>query len=362
MDEALAEKRYAEKTSILKRHKIDTDFEKVKTMKEEIQRLSKLDVTQVSDEYFDKMDQEQDRMIESLNSRIPFINHELTDFVPFSYPNLLLIGAKTGDGKSTAAANIVYGLLAAKDEKTGKDHRVLVISNEEMAITVMNRVICLDEGWNLNRQKTFSEAQHNKLRQRRRELGQSGRIRVIDSEFPEFKDATTTYEGLKFILENAYEAYKNGGEPYSAIIIDYFQKISSSKENSKSSTYEVLKKVTDLLDGFYKKYPAPIVIFSQVKPEAKEETDFEYRIKECKAIYVASTHALEISPNKRLSASEFVCHKHRFSSDERGSSITAGWEAGRFVEYTDEFRAATAMRLTNAEHNATMRKAGVNRK
>lgn len=351
--EAKAEVSYDQKKKIIDRHRIDSQLEYIERKKAEIERLSKIDITALPESYFDKMDEEHDRMIQSLTNRMPFINPDLTEFVPFSYPNLLLIGGKTGHGKSTTAANIVYSLLNDVNA-AGQPRKVLVISNEEMSINVLNRIICLEEGWNLNNIKSFSAQQHETLKVRRREISENGRLRVIDSDFPGFKDVTTSIEGIKFILENAYDKFKATGEAYDAIIIDYFQKITISKENPRLRPFDVLVEVTNFLDGFYKRYPAPVVIFSQIKPESKDDSEFEHRVKLCKNIFVVSTHALEIIPDKRTLSTEFVCHKHRFSSDENGTSVVVGWDKGFLVPYTEEFRMAVIKRLSEIEHQKLM--------
>lgn len=352
-EEAKAEMSYDQKKKIVDRHRIDSQLEYIEKRKTEMERLSKIDITALPDAYFDKMDEEHDRMIQSLTNRMPFINPDLTEFVPFSYPNLLLVGGKTGHGKSTTAANIVYSLLNDLNEQ-GKPRRVLVISNEEMSVNVLNRIICLEEGWNINNIKNFSLPQHETLRKRRREISANGRLRVIDSDFPGFKDVTTSIEGLKFVLENAYDRFQETGEAYDAILIDYFQKITISKENPRLRPFDVLVEVTNFLDGFYKRYPAPVVVFSQIKPESKDDAEFEHRVKLCKNIFVVSTHALEIVPDKRTLSTEFICHKHRFSSDENGTSVIVGWDKGFLVPYTDEFKMAVIKRLSEKEHQKLM--------
>lgn len=349
---------YEQKQNIVRRYNIDKQLNDIERRKKEIDTLSKVDITELPEEYFDKMDQEQNRIVQSLSNRLPFINEALTEFVPFSYPNLLMIGAKTGHGKSTAAANIVYSLMRDVSPE-GKRRKVLVISNEEMAINVLNRIICLDEGWNINNFKNFTTEQHETLKTRRRELSKNGRLRVVDSDFPGFADITTSIEGLKFILENVYQKFQETGESYDAIIIDYFQKIAISKENPKLNSWQVLVEVTNYLDGFYKKYPAPVVVFSQIKPESKDDVELEQRIKLCKNIAVVCTHALEIVPDKRTSSSEFICHKHRFSGDENGTSVTVGWERGKLIPYTEEFRLSVIKRNNELAHMQMMKNVNV---
>lgn len=341
---------YDNKQKIIQRHNIDQKLKEIERQKEELERISKIDIMNLPDSYFTKMDEEQDRMIQSLKNRMPFINGPLTDFVPFSYPNLLLVGAETGSGKSTAAANIVYSLLKGDKREDGTGRKVLVISNEEMAVHVLNRIICLEEGWNYNNLKDFKTDQLNVLKEKRRILSANGRIRVIDSEFDGYKDATSTIEGLKVLLESAYNHYKETGDHYDAIVIDYFQKIDTSKENPRLDSWRVLIDVSNYLDNFYKRYPAPIVVFSQIKPESKDDSYFENRIKLCKNIAVVCTHALEIKRNIKMSESTFTCHKHRFSGDMVGTSVITHWDRGRFIPYSDEFKMKIVQRNSEREH------------
>src|SRR5690606_39649450 len=92
-----------------------------------------------------------------MKNRLPFVNEELTELVPFSYPNLLLIGAKTGHGKATSLANIAYTLIMI-----GK--RVLVISNEQLGVNVFNRVACLHRNYNINSFQSFSDKMYNDIK------------------------------------------------------------------------------------------------------------------------------------------------------------------------------------------------------
>jgi KaiC/GvpD/RAD55 family RecA-like ATPase len=348
---------HADETSSLSRKKseieklrIDRQYDQLKKSQGDLERLAKVDVTTVNLDFADKMDREHDLMRQSLKNRMQFVNVQLTELVPFSFPNLILIGAKTGHGKSTFLANIAYPLILAKK-------RVFVISNEEMSVNVYNRVACLHRGYNINRFQSFTDEMHDDIKDVRRKLYEGNRLRVIDSDFPDMKDATTSLEGLNFILDKLLEEQeKNGGKAtYDTVLIDYYQKIDSSKENPKMASWEVLKKVSDMLDNFYKKYHAPVVIFAQLKPEDTEDQNVEYRIKGGKNIYVSSTYCMELRPIKEQRLTEFIVHKHRFS-DRVSSVLQLGHENGKYITYTQEFKVKVATENADREHREMMGK------
>lgn len=323
---------FIEKERAVKNFRVEKAYEKIKEAQDEIEKFKKLDVTQTKDSYLEKMDREHDLMLESFKKKLPLVVNSLTEKIPFSYPNVIFVGARTGSGKSTFAANVIHKLM-----KEGK--RSLVISNEEMSLNVYNRIICLEKNWNLNAITRFSKDQHDELKRLRSVIYKSGRVNVIDNDFPDFKNATTTLEGIKFILNNLKEKYKKTGQAdYDAIIIDYYQKINESKDNPGSEGWSVLSKVSEFIDSFYKEYPAPIMIMGQLKGDTEDGgSDFEYRIKGGKSIHVIATVSLELAPDKGRKCTNVICHKNRWGEDS-DINIPLGWDRGRFVEYTPEFQ------------------------
>ena len=208
------------KKAELDKIRIEQQYDRVKQNQKDQARLEQVDITAVNEDFVAKMDREHELMRQSLKNRLPFVNAQLSELVPFSYPNLLLVGAKTGHGKSTFLANIAYTLVAS-----GK--KVLVISNEEMGVNVYNRIACLHRGYNINKFQSFSDEQHADIKDLRGKFYRSNRLKVIDADYPDMKDATITNEGLKFILDKLLEEQEaNGGNAtYDAILLDYLQKI-----------------------------------------------------------------------------------------------------------------------------------------
>jgi replicative DNA helicase len=350
MQHAQEVKGLQDKKAELDRLYIEQKYERFKKNREDAERLERVDVTSVNESFIEKMDNEHDLMRQSLKNRLPFVNKALSDLVPFSYPNLLLLGAKTGHGKSTFLANVAYTLIM-----NGK--KVLVISNEEMAVNVYNRVSCLHRGYNINTMEKFSDEQHAELKDLRAKFYRTNRLKVIDADYPDMRDATITLEGLKFITDKLLEEQeRNGGvATYDAILIDYIQKIDQSRDNPRLQGWEVAKRAADMLDVFYKKYHAPVVVFSQLKPEETEGQDIEYRFKGGKSMYVSCTYCLELKPNKELRKTDFIVHKHRFN-DKVNSILELALDKGKYVPYTQEFKIKVATESVQREEREMMAK------
>jgi len=347
-----AQVQLAEKEKFIRRRKLEKQYDDIVQNEAEVERLSKIDIFQVSTEYLEKMDEQHEMTIASMKDRMPFVNKILTELVPFNYPNLILLGAKTGHGKTSFTSASLRALLRDK-------RNTLVLSNEEMAVNYYNRVICLHKDWDVNKIKDFTKEQHEELRKLRALMYRSRRLTVIDPDFDSMKDATRTIEGIKFLLDKVYEAQEAHPEKkcaYDAIYLDYYQNCGSSKLDPRKRRHEVLEDLSKYLDMMYKKIKAPIVVLSQIKPEAKDESDFEFRIKESKSIFVPSTFALELAPDKNRSMTKCICHKHRWSS-RAGEGVDLGFDRGHFVEYSMEFQQKIAERNERKEHAATMQKA-----
>lgn len=341
-----------EKKRIIETVRVEKQFNEIKETEKEKERLKTVDVTSIDEGFLAKMDWEQKMMRESVSRRMTFVTPNLTDFVPFTYPNLILIGAKTGQGKSTFASNMIYQLMI-------ENRKSLLLSNEEKSVDVYNRLSCLHKGWNYNDRNNFFEDQWDEMTRLRHTMYRSGRVRVIDSDYEAFKDATTSYEGIKFILDNLYETFlekkklnENAAPDFDCIVLDYYQKTGFSIENPHLEQWKVLKKLSDYLDNFYKKYPAPVVVFCQLRHESKDEDYFETRIKEGKSILVPSTFAMELKPDKKSRVTQFIPHKHRWSNriDEE---IKLVWDKGLFIDHTPEHDIMVSTE-NNAEDDARL--------
>lgn len=338
----------ADKEKELKKARIEQMHSDMIRNREELERLSKIDIMKLNPEHLEKMDAEHDLTVLSMKERLPFVNEILTEVVPFNYPNLILLGAKSGEGKTSFTSAAVLALL-----KAGK--RVMVISNEEMAVNYYNRVICLNKGWNINDLKSFTKDQHEELKKLRAMMYNTGRLRVIDSDFDDMKNATRTIEGVKFLFDKILEAQKASGKaPFDAIFLDYYQNCTQSKTDPRKRPHEVLEELSKFLDDMYKKLHAPIIVLGQMKPESKEESGFEFRLKGSKSIFVPCTFALELIPEKLRRMTRFIVHKHRWSS-KNGECVELGFDRGHYVEYTMDFQQKVAEFNERRAHSEQMK-------
>ena len=314
------------KRTYLDAFKISDEYQKLISNSEQTEKFEKINVDKSIESIQargERLKQESEELAESLKYRQPFISSALSRMAPFSYTNLLLVCGKTGEGKSTTVANIAIPLI-----KGGK--KVLIITNEEREVDVMNRISCIELGFDYGDYADFTEGQKQKLSETRDSL--LGQVTVIDQNFNNNTDFTTTLEGIKSILNSLV---KNSNQ-YDAIIIDYYQKITTSKLNPKAASWEVLEKLSIFLDNFRKIYKAPIVLMCQLHPNNNEDTEIETRIKSGKSIAVVSTFIVEIKPNFQDRTTEWICHKKRMRSISSPLRLVTKLIDGRFVDYDPE--------------------------
>lgn len=236
--------------------------------------------------------------------------------MPLYYPNLILIGALSGSGKTTASANIVHGLIQKKK-------KILIISNEELVLDVYTRIACLELNLNINQRLHFTEEQHDLIRQKIQEIGEY--VRVVDSEYEENSDLTSSIEGMAALFEHISKE-----KVWDCIIIDYYQKVTKSQYADGNAQHAVLQNFTLLLDKYYKICHAPIIILCQLHPTKMDDVGFESRIKLGKSILVSSTFALEIQSDKASLETKWICHKGRWGN--QGLSVTTTWNNGKFFD------------------------------
>ncbi len=299
-----------EKKEELRAYRINTDHAKLRDNQERLATIKSIDLSYTTDADLERMSSLQKEVTESLDKRMQFITPELTKIVPFHYPNLLLFGACTGKGKSTIAANIAHSLY--KENK-----RTLILSNEEVELSVFNRVASLELGYNYNRNKEFSEEQNRCLGEVRVKI--KSHLTVVDLE--RSCGGTSAVEGMREI----FEKLSSGEYQYDCVIIDYYQKVNHSE---RTKGWETLLEFTNLLDKSYKTIKAPIVVLAQLN--INTDLEFEGRIKFGRSIIMASTFAMEVKADFEKSETTWTCHKARFG--EAGVSINTKWREGRYLD------------------------------
>lgn len=274
-------------------------------------------------------------------NKMSFINKEFVKAIPFFRKNLILVGGKTGEGKSTTVANIIREMISKVNNLTGRKRRVLVITNEEKSEDVYNRITCLIEGWHYTNHDRFTDEQISKFNNNIALLSKDGMVTVVDDNYHGANGTTTTLEGICQIFDNLIA----NGEWYDVIIIDYYQNIKESRQNPGWAEWEVQQALVRRLDQYKNIYPAPIVVLAQVTPptdsEGNSTTSFKYRIEGRKSILNVATCAIEMVANREELCTEWVIHKSRFN-EMVGETITTGYKDGRYVEYDEKFIAKVA--------------------
>ncbi len=257
-----------------------------------------------------------------LQERITFCNEDLTEAIPFTRENLYLICAYSGSGKSTIAANVSYPLW-----KQGK--KTLVIANEEPKQDILFRIGCLELGLNFNDYKKGRMPADQQIKVAKLFPEISKHVKILDVNY---KDGLTTkVEGVK----NALKAVQNAD--YSCAMIDYFQLIKFSVERPNAKSYDVLNDFRIWLGQYIKRSKVPIVLFAQLHSLGKRNNkDLDSRIKHCPDVYEPSTVVIEVVPNFDDRTSDFIIHKDRFGL--AGTRITCGFENGRYIKLTEEFK------------------------
>lgn len=327
----------AGKRLIIDSVKVDNELNALLKSQKDLEIAKGTNFGALTDEQVAKLQLDNNEYIEAAKKCMNFINESFNGLVPFFRKNLILIGGKTGEGKSTAVANIIYSTIKQRDKETGRRLRVLMITNEEAAPDVYNRVTALGKGWAYTNHNKFNSEQMKAFSNGIEALSRGGTLTVIDDRHNGTEGLTTSIEGICSIFDKLMA----DKEFYDVIIIDYYQNIKSSKLNPKLNEYEVQRQFCSALDGYKNNYPAPIVLFAQVAPPDKQGTPFEIRIKGTKLIIDKSTHAMELVADRATYTTVFTVLKSRFTQAV-GESLAVGFLKGLFVPYDEKFRAAIA--------------------
>lgn len=317
--ELIRKKRFVEEA------RINRDYSNTLEGQNQIKLFQELDLSRDDPDKVEKIIRESNDYIKSARKNMRFISEDFDGVVPFHANNIILIGAYSGDGKSTITANVAYSLLKQKKN-------VLVISNEEKAGDIYNRVTCLVNGWSYNKHAEITEDQMEVFSKYVRAM--RNHLRVVDNDSEGIANLTITYEGITGLLNSILAK----GIIYDAIIIDYYQNVNTFAGQINAEPWKVQEKFANFLDDFKNKYPAPIVLLAQIKQRDKEnETPFKDRIEGRKSLYNKATFAVEVRADKKNRRTEWTIHKQRFG-DNVGESFYTGWDLGKYVRYDKDFQ------------------------
>jgi len=320
----------------LEARKTTIELERLEREQHELNIIKNTDFSKLSPKEIKDLQNEQKDYIAAAQDIMQFINQGFGTIVPFFRNNLILIGAKTGDGKSTAVANIVFSVLRQKSKRTGKYGRALVLSNEENVGDVYSRIIAMGKGWPYSSHDKFTTEQAEAFAEGIEILGKNGKLMVVKDNHNGAKGVTTTPEGIRDMFDNliANKVW------YDVVIIDYYQNVKESKDDPKLDIYSCQAKFCEVLDHYKNIYPAPIVLLAQMEPTVESnKKPYDLRIQGRKLIVNKATCILEMVKNKETYTTDFIVQKNRFNGDSVNEIIKAGFDKGRYVENSDEFKA-----------------------
>jgi hypothetical protein len=252
---------------VVREHQAKAKIERINRTKDEREKAQQINYGAVDSAYTSSVIRDNDEYILAAKNPMTFINEAFDAVVPFFRKNLIVVGGKTGEGKSTAVANIIFGVLREKNSITDAFCRILVITNEEKAEDVFNRVTCLCKGWAYTNHDKFTLDQLATLNQGIQTFANSGRLKVIDDNYGGVPGTTTTLEGIKGIFDSLIR----NGQFFDIVIIDYYQNVRSSKDDPTLGQYQVQEMFSSMMDQYKNIYPAPIVVMAQVKPPDQQK-------------------------------------------------------------------------------------------
>lgn len=316
----------AAKKALLDSKRINSQLEQLQQNERDMAQAKATNFGALTDEQVARLQQDNDDYMEAARHASTFIIPEFDNLVPFFRKNFILIGARTGEGKSTAVANIAFTSLQ-------KGRRVLVLTNEEKAEDFYNRVTALSQGWHYTNHNKFTEEQKAVFKRGIKVLAKDGKLTVVDNNHNDSHGVTTSIEGIATVFDNLLE----NKEYYDVILIDYYQNIIHSQKYPHLSENEVQARLSRMMDKYKNSYPAPIVMFAQITPPDKDDKiPFQHRIKGRKIIMDPATFAMEMIRNTKELYTKWVIHKSRFT-EAIGQDLKTGYDRGRFVKYDTAF-------------------------
>lgn len=332
-------KEVQEKSLILQEHRVDRDLTKLLQNKDELEKGEKVDFSQLSPEYVEELINNSNEYIEAAKKSMCFMNEDFRMVVPFFKKNLILIGADTGDGKSTTVANVIYSTVTSINPATGKLGRVLVLSNEEAPEDFYNRITAVHLGLKYTNHNLITDEEKDQYSKFIPLWCKDSRLSIIGDTYQGISGWTTTLEGIEKIFNNLLES----GNPPDVVILDYYQNVKRSKNDPELDQYKTQAMFAAFLDKMKLVYPGPIVVMAQMKRLTNDEdtTPFNVRLKGSKEICDKATFIAEITPERALLRSKWKVWKSRFN-DSAGESFYVGYDRGKFVPYSEEFQASVA--------------------
>jgi len=327
----IEEAEYNRKSFEIKKHKLDSQYRMMEQQKEMSKRARNADFNFDVEKYVNETVDHNTQYLDSAREEsMNFINDSFDGIVPFMPNQVILIGARTGKGKSTSTANIAWKCLL--DNK-----RVLILSNEERRADVYNRVTALIKDKSYSDHRNMTPEDRDMYNEHIKILANKGMI-VIDDEHTKSTGGMSVLETMCGYLENATDEGN-----FDVILIDYAQKVNQSSEMADAPTWQVQEKFYYYIENVSKKKKCPpIVLMGQLKPDSKEGLAYEDRFEGRKTITKPATCIMEARPNYEARATDFITHKTRWS-EHNGATITVGFSKGKYVIYDEKFKQEVQM-------------------
>lgn len=357
MDER--KKNVQEKDLILREHRVERDLTTLLKNKEEIERGKSIDFSTLSKEYIDGLVSSSNEYIDAAKKSMCFMNEQFRLVVPYFQKNLILVGADTGDGKSTTIANAVYSTIMSVNPATGKNGRALVLSNEEAAEDFYNRITAVHLGLKYTNHANITEEEKQQYAKYIPEWCEDNSLSVIGDTYQGISGWTTTIEGIEKIFTSLLES----DNPPDVVFIDYYQNIKRSKNDPDMVDWKCQSMFAAFMDKMKLVYPGPIVVMAQMKRLTGEDdtTPFNVRLKGSKEICDKATFIGEITPERSLLRSRWKVWKARFN-DCTGIDFHVGYDRGKFVPYTEEFQKSVAAQVQKNLEAKYKSEIGLNKK
>lgn len=329
----------------LRKTKIDIQHKELKKRQEQQEAFSILPIGKNIEARAEALSKENEEYIKLAKGSATFLSMDIfKDKVALFPRNIILIGAETGTGKSTTVANFVEAYL-----KQGK--RVLIITNEEYPTDILNRIVFLLNDWAYTNHDEVTDEQLAECRRCYPII--MTRVEIVDDKFNGIGGTTTTLEGIKSVCQTITSQFQNGEEPYNAVLIDYVQNIKMSIEVPGLAQWQVLDRLGAYLDNWKGTYPAPTLLFSQLKATNSEHDSFKDRIEKFKAIMNHATTAIEVKADRENLRTEWIFRKNRFKGAV-GVSVFTGYDKGRYIDYDQEFMSRIRLKNEAKKHQDLM--------
>lgn len=327
------------KTYILTK-KVNNEYERIKKQEANLSNFDNLTLSPDEEEVKNIVKRQKEYFEFARQSRV-FLHEGFNKKVPFFPRNLIMMGAKTGSGKTTIVSNVCYHTVL-------QGGRVLVVTNEEVPGDFYSRIACLFKGWAYRNHDDMTPQQADTITDMIAVLSQ--RISVVDDNYSGLDGVTTSPEGLKKLLDRVIS--KADGE-FDCVLIDYYQGFFRSLQDKSMNRYDVQEQVSELLYNYKDRIPCPIVILSQLKELTDEKTPFKERIEGRKVIVNKATCAIEVIADPENMRTSFTIKKARYAGT-LGEVIYSGFDKGQYVPYTKEFAMKQLMRQEQKDRASLM--------